>query len=118
MHGPYHIEAKYANGATMIIDNKFTNGIRFEGADGWIFVSRGSAKVTASDPATAFGKALDASDPQILNSKIGPNEIHLHASTDHHLRLAYQHPDPPAGGHHPRAGASLPPAPASSAGSP
>jgi myo-inositol 2-dehydrogenase / D-chiro-inositol 1-dehydrogenase len=84
VHGPYHIEAKYANGVTMIIDNHFTNGIRFEGADGWIFVSRGGAKVTASDPASAYGKALEASDPQILNSKIGPNEYHTHASTDHH----------------------------------
>jgi myo-inositol 2-dehydrogenase / D-chiro-inositol 1-dehydrogenase len=84
VHGPYHIEAKYANGVTMIIDNNFTNGIRFEGADGWIFVSRGSAKVTASDPATAYGKALEASNPRILNSKIGPNEYHTHVSTDHH----------------------------------
>ena len=85
VHGPYHIEAKYANGVTMVIDNNFTNGVRFEGADGWIFVSRGGAKTTASDPASAFGKALDASDPSILNSKIGPNEIHLPVSTDHHL---------------------------------
>ena len=85
VHGPYHIEAKYANGATMIIDNTFTNGVRFEGDKGWLFVSRGGGKVTASDPASAFGKALDASDKAILNSKIGPNEIHLHKSTDHHL---------------------------------
>jgi predicted dehydrogenase len=85
VHGAYHIEAKYANGVTMIIDNGFTNGVRFEGADGWIFVSRGGAKATASDPATAFGKALEASDPDILSSKIGPNEIHLHQSDDHHL---------------------------------
>jgi myo-inositol 2-dehydrogenase/D-chiro-inositol 1-dehydrogenase len=85
VHGPYHIEAKYANGATMIIDNQFPNGIKFEGADGWIFVTRGGAKVTASDPVTAFGKALDASNPEILRSKIGPNEIHLHKSDDHHL---------------------------------
>ena len=85
VHGPYHIEAKYANGVTMIIDNKFSNGVRFEGDNGWIFVTRGSEKVTASDPATAFGKALDASDATILNSPIGPNEIHLHKSDDHHL---------------------------------
>ncbi len=85
VHGPYHIEAKYANGVTMIIDNNFTNGVRFEGSDGWIFVSRGSAKATASDPASTYGKALDASDPKILNSKIGPNELHLHKSDDHHL---------------------------------
>ena len=85
VHGPYHIEAKYANGVTMIIDNNFTNGVRFEGSDGWIFVSRGGAKVTASDPASAYGKALDASDPKILNSEIEPNEVHLHKSLDHHL---------------------------------
>ena len=85
VHGPYHIEARYANGVTMIIDNNFTNGVRFEGAGGWIFVSRGGAKATASDPASAYGKALEASDPGILDSKIGPNEIHLHRSDDHHL---------------------------------
>ena len=44
-----------------------------------------SAKVTASDPASAYGKALEASDPKILNSKIGPTEIHLYRSNDHHL---------------------------------
>lgn len=85
VHGPYHIEAKYANGATMIIDNNFKNGIKFEGSDGWIFVTRGGGKVTSSDPVTAFGKALEASDPKILASNIGPNEIHLHESNDHHL---------------------------------
>jgi predicted dehydrogenase len=85
VHGPYHIEAKYATGVTMIIDNNFPNGVRFEGDKGWIFVTRGPEKVTASDPATAFGKALEASDPQILDSKIGPNEIHLYRSNDHHL---------------------------------
>jgi predicted dehydrogenase len=85
VHGPYHIEAKYASGVLMVIDNHFTNGIRFEGTDGWIFVSRGSAKATSSDPASAYGKALEASDPKILDSKIGPNELHLHKSDDHHL---------------------------------
>ena len=85
VHGPYHIEMKYANGATMIIDNKFENGVRFEGDDGWIFVSRSAAKVTASDPAVGTSKAFAASDPKILRSEIGPNEIHFHASPDHHL---------------------------------
>jgi predicted dehydrogenase len=85
VHGPYHIEMKYANGATVIIDNNFENGVRFEGSEGWIFVSRGSAKATASDPATGNSKAFAASSPTIMKSEIGPNEIHLHASSDHHL---------------------------------
>ena len=117
VHGPYHIEAKYANGVTMIIDNHFTNGIRFEGADGWIFVSRGSAKVTASDPATAYGKALEASDPRILNSKIGPNEYQptiapiITATGSRASRRASPQPLTPSR-------RIVPPAPASSVGSP
>ncbi len=85
VHGPYHIEMKYANGVTMIIDNTFVNGVRFEGSEGWIFVSRGGEKATASDPASAFGKALEARDPKILNSKLGPNDLRLPVSNDHHL---------------------------------
>jgi len=85
VHGPYHIELKYANGVTTVIDNKFDNGVRFEGPEGWIFVSRGDAKATASDPAITKGKPIAASDPKILASEIGPNEIHLHKSPDQHL---------------------------------
>ena len=60
VHGPYHIEMKYANGVTVIIDHKLPNGVRFEGSDGWIFVTRGAERVTASDPVSkgAAAKAL------------------------------------------------------------
>ncbi len=85
VHGPYHIEMKYANGVTMMIDDKYVNGIRFEGSEGWIFVSRGGEKATASDPASAFGKALDASSPSILNSEFKGSDLRLHRSDDHHL---------------------------------
>jgi myo-inositol 2-dehydrogenase/D-chiro-inositol 1-dehydrogenase len=89
VHGKYHIEATYANGVTMIIDDTFPNGIRFEGSDGWIFVTRGAERVTASDPIPkgAAAKSLQASKPEILSSPLGEKEIHLHESPhgDHHL---------------------------------
>jgi myo-inositol 2-dehydrogenase/D-chiro-inositol 1-dehydrogenase len=85
VHGAYHVEMKYANGVNVIIDNKFPNGVRFEGDEGWIFVSRGSTGVTASDPTTGNSKAFAASKPSILTSKIKPDEIHLYKSADQHL---------------------------------
>ena len=51
VHGPFRTEARYANGVTMVVSGDFPNGIRFEGSDGWIFVSRGNEAVTSSDPA-------------------------------------------------------------------
>jgi len=86
VHGPYKIQAKYANGATVFISDSYPNGIRFEGTDGWIFVTRGPYSVTASDPTsgnTSERRPLTASDPKIL-TQIGPKEIHLYESTDHH----------------------------------
>jgi hypothetical protein len=70
----------------MIVSNEFQNGIKFEGTDGWIFVSRGDYQVTASDP-TKLGeqaKKIDASDPKILTSVIGANEFHFEVSKEHH----------------------------------
>ncbi len=87
VHGKYRIWARYANGVIMEICDEFPNGIRFEGTAGWIFVARGNAKVTASDPGSNE-KAEDvftASDPKILQSEIGPNEIHLYKSPEQHL---------------------------------
>jgi predicted dehydrogenase len=89
VHGPYHIEMKYANGATVIIDHELPNGVRFEGDDGWIFVTRGAERVTASDPIPtgAAAKALVASNPDILRTPLGASDIRLHESPkgDHHL---------------------------------
>ncbi|OUJ71827.1 Gfo/Idh/MocA family protein [Hymenobacter crusticola] len=85
VHGPFKTEGLYANGVHMIISDSFANGIKFEGTDGWIFVSRGDAKATSSDPVSLqAAKALDASDPKLLQSVIGPNEIHLYESKEHH----------------------------------
>ena len=86
VHGIFKTGAKYANGVTMIVSNEFPNGIRFEGSKGWIFVSRGDYNVTGSDPTKPGERAkkIDASDPNMLTSVIGPNEFHFTVSTEHH----------------------------------
>ena len=86
VHGIFKTEALYANGVNMIVTNEIANGIKFEGSEGWIFVSRGDYQVTGSDPGAAStqAKKLDASDPKIMTSVIGPNEFHFPVSTDHH----------------------------------
>ncbi len=86
VHGPFRTEAIYANGVRMIVSGDFPNGIRFEGTEGWVFVSRGNETVTASDPVSRLkdSQALAASDPRILESVIGPDEIHLYESNDQH----------------------------------
>ncbi len=87
VHGDFLVKAKYANGAEMIVTGDFPNGVRFEGDEGWIFVTRGNYQVTDSDPVTfdANRKSLDASDPKILTSKIGPDEINLYRSSNHYF---------------------------------
>jgi len=87
VHGDFRVHSRYANGVTMGISSNFPNGVRFEGSEGWIFVSRGNTAVTASDPVAKKKqkKGLDASDPRLLESKIGANGIHLYRSPEQHL---------------------------------
>jgi predicted dehydrogenase len=86
VHGKFQTEALYANGVKMIVNNEFENGIKFEGTNGWIFVTRGDYAATASDPVAKRkgSKALTASNSKIITSVIGPNEIHLTDSKEHH----------------------------------
>jgi predicted dehydrogenase len=86
VHGPFKTEALYADGVHMIVSGDYPNGIKFIGTDGWIFVSRGNETITASDPVAKLqdSRALAASDPKIIKSVIGPDEIHLYESKDHH----------------------------------
>jgi predicted dehydrogenase len=85
VHGDFMSKAEYANGITMYTSGGYQNGIRYEGTEGWIFVSRGDYAVTSSDPTSKVrAKALDASDPKLLQSVIGENELHLYNSPDQH----------------------------------
>jgi len=86
VHGDFMVKARYENDINMYISGGYTNGIRYEGTEGWIFVSRGNYSATASDPVAkeASSKALDASDPSILTSVIQENELHLYKSDEQH----------------------------------
>jgi predicted dehydrogenase len=86
VHGDFYAKAEYDNGITMYTSGGYPNGIRYEGTEGWIWVSRGSYVASTSDPVAQgnSAKALDASDPKILKSVIGPDEIQLTRSTEHH----------------------------------
>jgi len=86
VHGEFIAVAEYKNGITMITSGGYPNGIRYEGSEGWIFVTRGDYTASASDPVSASksSKALDASDPKILTSIIKENEIHLYKIDNQH----------------------------------
>jgi len=70
VHGDFSIEYTYANGVKVICaDNKKNkDGITFEGAEGWVYVTRGR---------------IDAEPKSLLTSTIGPDEIHLYKSNNH-----------------------------------
>lgn len=82
VHGDFMAKAEYANGITMFTSGTYPNGIRYEGSEGWIFVTRGNYRATDSDPIPAGPgqKPLEASNPKILTSLIGPDELHLYVS--------------------------------------
>jgi predicted dehydrogenase len=64
----YSFEAVYQNGVTMLISSKERMGVRFEGSQGMIHVDR---------------LQFEAEPKSLLDSQIGPNEIHLYKSDDH-----------------------------------
>ena len=59
----YHVRYVYASGVELFVDSGGV-GVRFEGSEGWV----------GND---GWIGRLEASSPAILNSVIGPNEIHL-----------------------------------------
>ena len=86
VHGIFRTEALYANGVHMIVSNELPNGVKFIGTEGWLWATRGNYKVTDTDPvADSTGvKPIDASNPKVLQSVIGPNETHLYESPEQH----------------------------------
>lgn len=81
VHGPFLTHAIYASGVTMDISGAFPNGIKFYGSEGWIFVTRDN---TQSPDGARTLPILEASDPKILTSVIGCNEVRLYRSDDQH----------------------------------
>jgi len=67
VHGKFRVECRYADGIRMIIDDG-PNGVRFEGTEGWVFVTRGS---------------MDAEPKSLLKARLGPEEVHLVKSVNH-----------------------------------
>jgi predicted dehydrogenase len=64
----YEFLCRYREGFTMIVAGPLPDGVRFEGSEGWLFVNH---------------RELDAHPKSVVNSAIGPDEIHLYESNDH-----------------------------------
>jgi myo-inositol 2-dehydrogenase/D-chiro-inositol 1-dehydrogenase len=86
VHGDFMAKAEYSNGITVLTSGGYPDGIRYEGTEGWIFVTRGEYIATPGHPAPQghTAKTLVVSNPKILSSVIGPDEIHLYESNEQH----------------------------------
>ncbi len=85
VHGAYDVQLTYPGDIVMKVSDKFQNGIKFIGDEGWIFVSRDEA-ATASDPkgnTPAKLPWLAASDPKLL---LDPDQVKVQfpPSRSHH----------------------------------
>jgi len=83
VHGAFETHGRYANGVVMMVSGALPNGVKFIGDEGWVFVTRSGA-VTASDPGGPQVTPLTASDPRILASVIGPDEVQLRRTPEQH----------------------------------
>lgn len=82
VHGPYHVEMEYAQGAKVIIDGSILNGVRFEGDQGWIFASRVGQHSRAKDPLDRL--PLRAHDKAILKQPLPEGSTLLPPSRNHY----------------------------------
>jgi predicted dehydrogenase len=66
----FHFTCGYENGTMLECSTDLEGGVRFEGTEGWVHTGHGG---------------FFRSEPESLaNEVIGPNEIHLYDSPDHH----------------------------------
>ena len=66
----YRFVARYASGVELVATNDFENGVKWEGEDGWVFVTRGR---------------IDAHPKSLLQEEMGAGDIHYPQSpTGHH----------------------------------
>jgi len=80
----WQVENRYANGVTLIhMDDQTArqhpmqkeghgHGVMFLGTEGWVHVDR---------------QRLDAGPKSLVKEKIGPNEVHLFKSNNHHANF-------------------------------
>ncbi len=66
----FEVKYTYANGVKLLCRSHTSRGgVTFQGTDGWVWVTRGN---------------IDAECKSLLNEKLGPNDVHLYRSTNHH----------------------------------
>ena len=84
VHGDFMVKAEYENGITMYTSGGYPNGIRYEGTEGWIFVSRKLRRILERPGSKSETRDIGCKHPKILTSEIGENEIHLYRSDNQH----------------------------------
>jgi hypothetical protein len=87
VHTTYHVEMMYLGNIQVILDNTFKDGIQFEGSEGMVFCTRGSERVTKSDPVSTVDDKkgpIYASNNKILYPRVGPEGKIWMPSADHY----------------------------------
>jgi predicted dehydrogenase len=84
VHTTYHVEMLYPQNVRVILDQRFANGIHFEGDEGWVFCSRGEEEAAPDEANPDLLRPLRASDPKIL-SPLDDHAIRWAPSKNHHL---------------------------------